>query len=86
MRRDSLLRKALLCTILWLCSVPLVVAQAPPPGQPTAPPLLVVAAGKVKGTGLGAYSALLMAKIHGGGIDMRTSELNGTTLTVRLPL
>lgn len=45
-----------------------------------------VTAGKAAGTGLGAYSALLMAKTHGGSVAMRTSEENGTMLTIRLPL
>jgi two-component system, sensor histidine kinase and response regulator len=42
-------------------------------------------AGKVLGTGLGAYSALLMARTLGGTVDMITSQEDGTTLTVRLP-
>lgn len=45
-----------------------------------------VASGKRCGTGLGAYSALLTAKTHGGTIDMRTSEEEGTTISVQLPL
>jgi signal transduction histidine kinase len=44
-----------------------------------------VTEGKAKGTGLGTYSAKLMAEAHGGTIGMRTSESEGTTLTVRLP-
>jgi two-component system, sensor histidine kinase and response regulator len=41
--------------------------------------------GKQGGTGLGAYSAKLIAKTLGGTIDYTTSESEGTTLTVRLP-
>jgi len=42
--------------------------------------------GKQKaGTGLGTYSAKLMATIHGGRIAMETSEEAGTTITVSLP-
>jgi signal transduction histidine kinase len=41
--------------------------------------------GKPSGTGLGTYSAKLMAEAHGGDIEMRTSETDGTTVTVRLP-
>lgn len=37
------------------------------------------------GTGLGAYSARLMARTMGGDIDFDSSELGGTTLRVRLP-
>lgn len=44
-----------------------------------------ITAGKTKGTGLGAYSALLMAKTLGGTIEMQTSEEDGTTVTVKLP-
>jgi two-component system, sensor histidine kinase and response regulator len=44
-----------------------------------------VTAGKEAGTGLGAYSALLMAKTHGGTIDMQTSDQLGTTIRVHLP-
>ena len=43
-------------------------------------------AGKTGGTGLGAYSARLIALTHGGDIEMTTSEENGTRVTVRLPL
>ena len=42
--------------------------------------------GKKKGTGLGGYSAKLMADIQGGGIVMRTSEETGTVVTLRLPM
>ena len=38
-------------------------------------------AGKEEGTGLGTYSARLMARIQKGDILMRTSEEEGTTLT-----
>ncbi|MCG2732824.1 MAG: HAMP domain-containing histidine kinase [Pseudodesulfovibrio aespoeensis] len=41
--------------------------------------------GKSCGTGLGTYSAQLIAKSHGGHIDLITSEAEGTTLTVVLP-
>ncbi|MGF1483523.1 MAG: PAS domain S-box protein [Opitutales bacterium] len=36
-------------------------------------------------TGLGTYSAQLIAKTHGGSIDMATAESQGTTLKVTLP-
>jgi signal transduction histidine kinase len=42
--------------------------------------------GKRGGTGLGAYSAQLFARTLGGTIDFRTSEQEGTTITVSLPL
>jgi signal transduction histidine kinase len=42
-------------------------------------------AGKERGTGLGAYSAKLITTTLGGGIDMSSSEEEGTTITVRLP-
>ena len=41
--------------------------------------------GKTHGTGLGTYSARLIAMTLGGGIRMETSEVAGTTLTVDLP-
>lgn len=41
--------------------------------------------GKERGTGLGAYSAKLIATTLGGTIDVSTSEAGGTTITVRLP-
>jgi two-component system, sensor histidine kinase and response regulator len=41
--------------------------------------------GKTRGTGLGAYSARLIAETHGGAISMTTSEADGTTVTVSLP-
>ena len=43
-------------------------------------------AGKPGGTGLGAYSARMIAKTLGGTIGFETSEKGGTTITVRLPL
>ena len=43
-------------------------------------------AGKKTGTGLGTYSARLMARIMGGTISMTSSDEEGTTLTVTLPL
>lgn len=42
-------------------------------------------AGKPLGTGLGTYSALLIAKAHHGNIAFTTSEAKGTTVTVTLP-
>ena len=41
--------------------------------------------GKRFGTGLGTYSAKLIAEAHGGTIAMRTSDEDGTTVTVTLP-
>jgi len=41
--------------------------------------------GKRKGTGLGTYSARIMAKAMGGDIALDTSEPGATTVTVRLP-
>ncbi len=41
--------------------------------------------GKTKGTGLGTYSARLMAETQGGSIGFTTSEEAGTTVTIRLP-
>ncbi|MGE0085194.1 MAG: response regulator [Desulfococcaceae bacterium] len=43
-----------------------------------------VTSGKKSGTGLGTYSARLIALTQGGSIDMDTSEEKGTILTVRL--
>lgn len=42
--------------------------------------------GKSGGTGLGTYSAKLIAETHGGSIGFESSEENGTTVSVRLPL
>ena len=42
-------------------------------------------AGKHGGTGLGTYSASLIARTHGGAIEMTTSEAEGTTVAVSLP-
>ncbi|MBU2551944.1 MAG: response regulator [Proteobacteria bacterium] len=42
-----------------------------------------VTAGKSGGTGLGTYSARLMAETQGGDIRLETSEENGTAITVR---
>jgi len=44
-----------------------------------------VTAGKYHGTGLGTYSARLIARAHGGDIFFTTSEIEGTTVTVMLP-
>ena len=41
--------------------------------------------GKKSGTGLGTYSAKLIAKTHNGDIDFKTDNLEGTTLFVTLP-
>ncbi|PTN33592.1 PAS domain-containing sensor histidine kinase [Desulfonatronum sp. SC1] len=41
--------------------------------------------GKEHGTGIGTYSAMLIAKIHGGTIRFTTSEAQGTHLIVSLP-
>ena len=41
-------------------------------------------AGKARGTGLGTYSARLIALSHGGDIAMATDDA-GTVVTVRLP-
>lgn len=41
--------------------------------------------GKENGSGLGTYSARLIAEAHGGTLTMRTSDADGTTLTLRLP-
>ncbi|MDH4129508.1 MAG: PAS domain S-box protein [Spirochaetota bacterium] len=45
-----------------------------------------VTSGKSKGTGLGVYSALLIAKSHGGNINFTTSEDKGTHFIVSLPI
>ena len=41
--------------------------------------------GKTTGTGLGTYSAKLIAETQRGQISMATSESEGTTITIRLP-
>jgi signal transduction histidine kinase len=41
--------------------------------------------GKTRGTGLGTYSARLIALAHGGDITMQTDEASGTEVTVSLP-
>lgn len=41
--------------------------------------------GKRSGTGLGTYSASLIARVHGGQMKMKTSELTGTTIIITLP-
>ena len=43
-------------------------------------------AGKPYGTGLGTYSAQLIAKAHGGRIFFTSSEAEGTTVTVVFPV
>jgi signal transduction histidine kinase len=45
-----------------------------------------VTSGKQGGTGLGVYSACLIARTLGGAVSFQTSEENGTTLTVSLPV
>ncbi|OSM02388.1 putative response regulator containing a CheY-like receiver domain and a GGDEF [Magnetofaba australis IT-1] len=45
----------------------------------------LVTAGKKNGTGLGTYSARLMALTQNGAIDMKSDEQEGTALTVHLP-
>jgi len=42
--------------------------------------------GKAGGTGLGAYSARLMARVQGGALDMSTGDTEGTVLALWLPL
>src|SRR5262249_4542477 len=41
--------------------------------------------GKAGGTGLGTYSARLMARVQAGDITMKSSDDEGTTLSVWLP-
>ncbi len=43
-----------------------------------------VSAGKEQGTGLGTYSARLIARTQGGDVEMTTNQVEGTTVTVRL--
>ena len=45
-----------------------------------------VTSGKSQGTGLGTYSARLVAVAHGGGIGFSSSEAEGTTVEVTLPV
>ena len=46
-----------------------------------------VTAGKKGGTGLGTYSARLLAEVQQGALDLRVDDQrNETTLTVTLPL
>ncbi len=42
-------------------------------------------AGKAQGTGLGTYSAKLMAETQGGTLTMHTNDATGTVLTLTLP-
>ncbi len=44
-----------------------------------------VTAGKQKGTGLGTYSARLIAETQRGTIELEASDADGTTVIVRLP-
>ena len=41
--------------------------------------------GKPRGTGLGTYTARLVCNAHGGAIEVRTGEGDGTTMTLVLP-
>lgn len=43
-------------------------------------------AGKSSGTGLGTYSARLMARVQNGDVELASSDSGGTTVTVSLPL
>ncbi|EKO39212.1 MAG: PAS domain S-box [Solidesulfovibrio magneticus str. Maddingley MBC34] len=45
-----------------------------------------VTSGKPLGTGLGTYSAKLIAEAHGGQISFSTSEEDGTTVLISLPI
>lgn len=40
--------------------------------------------GKSRGTGLGTYSAKLIAEVHGGTISYETDDVEGTTVTISL--
>ncbi|MBF0146123.1 MAG: hybrid sensor histidine kinase/response regulator [Magnetococcales bacterium] len=42
--------------------------------------------GKRQGSGIGTYSARLIARLFGGDITMETDEIKGTVLTIRLPV
>ncbi|MEE4355631.1 MAG: hybrid sensor histidine kinase/response regulator [Desulfococcaceae bacterium] len=46
---------------------------------------IYVTSGKKEGTGLGTYSARLIAETLRGSISMTTSEAQGTTLSIRVP-
>ncbi len=45
-----------------------------------------VTSGKPHGTGLGTYSAKLIAETHGGSIEMNSCQKQGTTVSIHLPL
>jgi|GEM_PF-1771814 len=45
-----------------------------------------VTSGKTGGTGLGTYSARLLAQAQGGSIELDSSDEAGATVTIRLPL
>ena len=45
-----------------------------------------ITSGKSHGTGLGTYSARLIAQTQGGGISMTSSDTDGTRITIQLPL
>jgi two-component system, sensor histidine kinase and response regulator len=45
-----------------------------------------VTSGKRSGTGLGTYSAYLIAQLHQADISMKTSEDSGTVLTIQFPI
>ena len=45
-----------------------------------------VTLGKGSGTGLGTYSAAIMTRALGGTIEMETSELTGTKVTINIPI
>ncbi|MGM0425093.1 MAG: PAS domain-containing sensor histidine kinase [Thermodesulfobacteriota bacterium] len=45
----------------------------------------LVTKGKKQGTGLGTYSARLMAKVHGGEIFLQSSQEQGTLISIHLP-
>ncbi|PKL44920.1 MAG: hybrid sensor histidine kinase/response regulator [Candidatus Riflebacteria bacterium HGW-Riflebacteria-2] len=44
-----------------------------------------VTSGKVRGTGLGVFSAQLMARTLGGDLSFTTNDTDGTTLTLAIP-
>ncbi|MDM8515708.1 hybrid sensor histidine kinase/response regulator [Desulfobacterales bacterium HSG16] len=45
-----------------------------------------ITSGKTSGSGLGTYSARLIAETHGGSIHLDTSDEKGTTVRIRIPL